>query len=463
MRIDFDDLPRAVRERWTAAARDPAAFGGKHGEVRMVGDMLPLVASVIFVAFGAFGSLACLADGFRETGTTMLMFAGIPAGLVWFALRRRATRGRAWEDGGYVFPGCVVIADRRDLDLVPFDRVAPVPTLVSVRGRYSHQYTRIDLADGRAVSLLGPTDEAIRRFNAGRQAYAAARAASDEAAMRAMNPFFDELERGAPLRAPAPEAGEPRLGGMRPWQVLGVAWVLAPLPAAALGWFVSTVSESSRHAREHEEMARGAVAWIDPVLARAATPAAAAVVRGLCEGWKVDLGVDVAPPDTDGLAAAAKGAIPPGDALRAAWEPDLFIDAAQNGINRAIRPEPYPRPPRDDGPVTTLVPRAKAPGPRAIVLRLVPRAAGPAVAVRGTTGSGRCLPLAFRGEIRFEGFASELVVPVYLPGMDGAALARSVAGDPRPLATACYEPQVSNALVDAGRLVDPALSGPRAP
>src|SRR5262245_66198515 len=106
MRVEFNALPRAVRERWVEAAKDPRKFGGMEAitnQIREVGAnrlyWLLLAGGLIGTFFASYGI-----DFDMAPAAVALTAAGV--GLGGLLLLSLPLRGRKWQEA-YVFPGCI--------------------------------------------------------------------------------------------------------------------------------------------------------------------------------------------------------------------------------------------------------------------------------------------------------------------------------------------------------------------
>jgi hypothetical protein len=122
----FDDLPRAVRERFVAAAN--GQFPPR--PVLHVGLRAPSSASWLSALLAACAALAILAAHFGELGRAhQRPWVAVPLAALTLvgcltASRSRRARRQEYRDGWYVFPSTVVHADRGTLTSWPRSRLS---------------------------------------------------------------------------------------------------------------------------------------------------------------------------------------------------------------------------------------------------------------------------------------------------------------------------------------------------
>jgi hypothetical protein len=153
----FDELPRAVRERFVAAAN--GQFPPR--PVLHVGFHTPTRASWIWALLAALGALAILAVHFGELGHARQPHAvAVPLAALTLvaciaALRGRKPRKQEYRDGWYVFPSTVVHAERGTLTSWPRSRLSlrsEGSRVVGRLGRLEHfELDGFDEAGARAI------------------------------------------------------------------------------------------------------------------------------------------------------------------------------------------------------------------------------------------------------------------------------------------------------------------------
>jgi hypothetical protein len=483
MRVEFDALPRSVRERWVEAARDPGAFGGMAATVNQLREDFANRFYWLCLIAGPIGTFFASYSIDWDMAPAAVAVAAACAGACGLLLLSRPLKRRTWDEG-YVFPGCIVFARGRQLEILPFEKMPPLATEVSVKratsGYTLNKFARVDVSWWHQLILAGGTsDEAIMRYNLGRSRYARALETGDHAALASMHPLYECVYTGR-WKAERAEPGGPRFGGLGTWPSRAVTFILVPaIAVAAVGvWHKRAVDARLARMAAYAESEK---AWMKPIVGSAASPTAEAMLRAMCEQRGTSFAVFAPALSQDTLrvldeSARADKALGPSQVLKDDWDGDAFVKAVEPRFKAVFTG--WDTSTREGAGVSFSTVQAQPQEGEIISVALEATRSGDAVTVSasgggggsigggtriggapamGQRGSGRCLPLAFRGVVTTGGVAKEpFRVAVEITAMSSDAIAQDVsrsvdAGNLNAAAHICYQVQIRHAFAEAGR------------
>lgn len=249
--VDFNQLPRASRERFIAALRAPGyAFGG-NGPVFSQASSTGAVVGWILLLLAAGGALLAFTKSHfgspwepRQSAGYLIAYAGLAflCVLAVVGLIRRSIVAKAlpFTPGVYLFPLDLVVARSKDLVIRPLSTLLRLqPTHHYRNGFYS--YTSFDLAfeGGFGVTFtVGGREIAERQLDALRYAQrqiSEALERGDMNVLAALDPFMEaRVQDFRPVAEPGPVAA-----GLPAWTRFG--WAIALGAGVVLGvptWLV---------------------------------------------------------------------------------------------------------------------------------------------------------------------------------------------------------------------------------
>lgn len=234
--VGFNELPRAVRERFVAITRNqagpPPIFANRAGGGALAGWIVLIVLALVFeggVILADFGSM------WRPTqsaGAIVLHFAAVF--LIVLAIggiikRARASKVLPFIPGAYVFPLDTVIARDGQLKILPAGALASLQPVHHYRnGIYTQTTFTFAFTDGtrEVFSCYGQplAQQMLDRLRSSTAQIDDAIARQDTATLQALDPFFEVRMNGW---RPMPFEGGPVAGTIPGWMKLGWAFGLA--------------------------------------------------------------------------------------------------------------------------------------------------------------------------------------------------------------------------------------------
>lgn len=234
--VGFNELPRAVRERFVAITRNqagpPPIFANRAGGGALAGWIVLIVLALLFeggVILADFGSM------WRPTqsaGAIVLHFAAVF--LIVLAIggiikRARASKVLPFIPGAYVFPLDTVIARDGQLKILPAGALASLQPVHHYRnGIYTQTTFTFAFVDGtrEVFSCYGQplAQQMLDRLRSSTAQIDDAIARQDTATLQALDPFFEVRMNGW---QPMPFEGGPVAGTIPGWMKLGWAFGLA--------------------------------------------------------------------------------------------------------------------------------------------------------------------------------------------------------------------------------------------
>ena len=204
--IDFNVLPRVVRERFVAATKSDGAAGA--ALARETQGVVGLSIGLAFLALLAWTSFASLANGFGKLGDpnawqpwsqginlAVWLAAALYAAL---ALWRRFSMRRAvpYAPGRYLFPLDLVDAQTGKLKLRPFTNLKSLqPVHHTTYGIHRKTVITFGFEDGSTETLVESdrqrAEQGIAQWQAKQAELRQAVQASDRATLMRLDPFFD--------------------------------------------------------------------------------------------------------------------------------------------------------------------------------------------------------------------------------------------------------------------------------
>jgi hypothetical protein len=259
-RIDFNKMPRSSRERFIGCLNGSIGprpiFSDAGGVGAIVGWILLAICSIggaLFLLTVGFGDSWQVKQGVGWLIPYFLCFFLLMLAVVGFIRRIKMNSALPFKAGTYVFPLDVVVANSKDIEIIP---MADLTTLQPVHhyrnGMYTHTAFHFYFAGGRNFS-----------FTSGNKAYAESQlvmlrqsqhqlddaiARKDVYALAALDPFF-ELRMNSWAETPQPPDNL-FAGDVPAWMAKGWAFGLAFMVLAAPVWFVrNLLSDESAFAK----------------------------------------------------------------------------------------------------------------------------------------------------------------------------------------------------------------------
>ncbi len=200
--LDFNHLPRSARERFVACLQGRSApapiFVMRSGGAVVGWVLLGLVALGVlaWIPAASFGSMySCRQSPLALLGMAIALFL---VGLSAFGVlrRMRLSGSLPFPTGKYVFPMDIVIAESKDLELIPFANVVSLQPVHHYRnGFYTHTAFHISTVGGRRFTFSArskPFAEAmLGNLRRSQMLLDQAIAARDVDQIAALDPFFD--------------------------------------------------------------------------------------------------------------------------------------------------------------------------------------------------------------------------------------------------------------------------------
>lgn len=249
--VDFNELPRATRERFIAALRAPGyAFGG-NGPVFAQASTTGAVVGWVLLLLCAGGAFLAVTKSHygspwepQQSAGYLVAYVGLlflcVLAIVGLVRRTLLSKALPFAPGVYLFPVDLVVARSKDLVLYPLASLLRLqPTHHYRNGFYS--YTSFDLAFEGGASFtftVGGREIAERQLDALRYAQrqiSEALERGDMNVLAALDPFMEaRIQDFRPTAEPGPVAG-----GLPAWTRLG--WAIALGAGVVIGaptWLV---------------------------------------------------------------------------------------------------------------------------------------------------------------------------------------------------------------------------------